>query len=274
MNPAYVIPRLVRHFLPQGLTRFLLLRSLIITPGLETVDPAAAVSRYQQVLESDHHTLERKRILVFGYGGRFDIGVGLLNAGAAHVALCDRFARPDDNHNRALLAPYGRYLEADGTRPRPRAEFMELIEADVRRIEPPAAGLRYDAVISNSVYEHLDDAEGITRALASWTAPNGVQIHFVDLRDHYFKYPFEMLRYSEDTWRRWLNPTSNHNRLRVWDYRRIFESYFQKVDIKILERDEIGFGRIRPHLRPEFVSGNNEEDSVTLVQIAARQPRL
>ncbi|MFH1184362.1 MAG: hypothetical protein V1755_04895 [Chloroflexota bacterium] len=273
MNLGYLVPRVMRHVLPERLTRFLLLRSMIIKPGLETVDPAAAVDRYAEVLALHHDSLSGKRIMVFGYGGRFDVGVGLLAAGAARVALCDRFARPDHGHNARLLANYGDWLRTESGVPRPRPERMELVEADVRAIDPPASSLRYDLVLSNSVYEHLDDAEGITRALGKWSASDGLHIHFVDLRDHYFTYPFEMLRYSERTWRRWLNPTSHHNRLRVWDYRRIFESHFRAVEIAILQRDEAAFERIRPHVRPEFISGDAAEDAVTLIRITARSPR-
>ena len=274
MNPAYVIPRVLRHFLPEGLTRFLLLRSLIIKPGLETVDPRAAVERYAEVLAARHDSIGGKRILVFGYGGRFDIGVGLLDAGAKFVALCDRYARPDDAHNRQLLAAHGDSLYTDGARPLPRSQRMGLIEADVRHIDPPDVHQRYDLVISNSVYEHVDDVEGTTHALARWSTPDGTHIHFVDLRDHYFKYPFEMLRYPESTWRRWLNPTSNHNRLRLWDYRRIFEHRFVEVEIEVLQSDPAAFQRIRAHIQPRFISGSEAENAVTLIIITARSPRI
>ena len=90
-----------------------------------------------------------------------------------------------------------------------------------------------DLVLSTSVYEHLDDVDGITQALAKLTAPDGAQLHFVDLRDHYFKYPFEMLKFSEAVWRNFLNPTSNLNRFRLPDYRRIFEKLFT-IDCHIL----------------------------------------
>ena len=83
-----------------------------------------------------------------------------------------------------------------------------------------------DMVLSSSVYEHLDDVEGITGALADLTRPDGLQIHYVDLRDHFFRYPLEMLRFSESTWRTWLNPSSNHNRYRLWNYRNAFEACF------------------------------------------------
>jgi hypothetical protein len=259
--------------MPESLTRFLLLRSLIIKPGLETIDPAAAVGRYASVLAERNDSFAGRRVLVFGYGGRFDIGVGLLDAGADYVMLCDRYAHPDDGHNRRLLSLHSDYLMMENGRPRPRPERMGLLEADVRAVPPPEPGQLYDHVISSSVYEHLDDPGGITQSLASWTTTAGQHVHFVDLRDHFFKYPFEMLCYPEETWRRWLNPSSNHNRLRVWDYRNIFESHFREVQVQVLGRDELAFERIRSRVRPEFISGLVTQDSVTLVDITARAPR-
>ncbi|HEX5943033.1 MAG TPA: hypothetical protein VFY66_12190, partial [Anaerolineales bacterium] len=106
------------------------------------------------------------------------------------------------------------------------------------------------------------------------TKPDGIQLHYVDLRDHFFKYPFEMLCFSEGAWRRWLNPSSNHNRYRLWDYRRVFESCFEYVEIEVLSREEEAFRKVLPHLRPEFVSGNMEEDAVGTIQVVASKPLM
>jgi hypothetical protein len=57
------------------------------------------------------------------------------------------------------------------------------------------------------------------------------------MRDHFFKYPFEMRCYSEKSWRRFLNPGSNLNRLRVWDYVRLFSSRFSRVIIHVRYSD-------------------------------------
>ena len=43
MNLPYLVPRIMRHFLPEGATRFLLLRSMIIKPGMETANAGSAV---------------------------------------------------------------------------------------------------------------------------------------------------------------------------------------------------------------------------------------
>jgi SAM-dependent methyltransferase len=269
LNLPYLIPRLIRHFLPEKLVRALLLRNIVIQPGLETNHPLAAVQRYVDVLSEHGRSFHDKRVLVFGYGGRFDIGFGVLKAGATHVILCDKYAPPDEAHNRRMFAAEEKYfyMERQGLRPRP--EWITLLQADIRdaRIDP------VDIVISSSVYEHLDDVEGITSALARSTKPDGIQIHYVDLRDHFFKYPFEMLRFSESTWRRWLNPSSHHNRYRLWDYRKTFEACFENVEIEILSREEEAFRKVQPRIRPEFVSGNIKDDAVGLIHVVAAKPR-
>jgi hypothetical protein len=272
LNLPYLIPRVVRHFLPEKLVRALLLRNVIIRPGLETSNPFAAVQRYADVLSERELSFRGKRVLVFGYGGRFDIGFGLLKEGAAHVILCDKYAPPDETHNRQMFGAEEKYFHAEKQGLRPRPEWMTLLESDIRDIEATAEIEPVDIVLSSSVYEHLEDVGGITRALSRLTKPDGIQIHFVDLRDHFFKYPFEMLRFSESTWRNWLNPSSNHNRYRLWDYRGIFESCFGQVEIEVLDREEEAFRKLRPHIRPEFVSGHPEEDAVTLIRVIASKP--
>jgi hypothetical protein len=271
LNFPYLIPRVIRHFLPERIVRFLLLRSLVIEPGLETRNPQAAVQRYVDILTERGDSLKGKRVMVFGYGGRFDIGVGLLESGADSVVLCEKYAPPDDAHNRNLLPQYETHLLLNGELVRPRNERITLLEADIREVKP-ADLAPVDLIISNSVYEHLDDVEGITHALAALTKPDGLHIHFVDLRDHFFKYPFEMLAYSKQTWYGWLNPSSNHNRYRVWEYRRAFEASFKSVELTVLQRNEIEFQKARPRIRPEFLSGSTEDDSVELIRVVVSQP--
>jgi SAM-dependent methyltransferase len=272
LNLRYLLPRVVRHFLPERIVRFLLLRNLIIYAGLETNDPAAAVQCYINLLSERGLSLTGKRILVFGYGGRFDIGLGLLKEGAGHVVLCDKYAPPDEEHNRRTCLQEEEYFFLENGKLRPRPEWMTLLQADIRDAALVRILDRFDLVVSNSVYEHLEDVEGTTRALARLTKPDGLHIHHVDLRDHFFKYPFEMLRFSEETWRTWLNPSSNHNRYRIWNYRAAFEACFKDVEIEVTARDENAFRKLFPYIRPEFISGNMEDDSVSLLRVIASHP--
>lgn len=272
LNLPYLIPRLARHFLPEKIVRALLLRSIIIRPGLETSNPLAAVKRYTDVLSERGLSFRGKRVLVFGYGGRFDLGFGLLKEGAAHIILCDKYPSPDETHNRQVFGAEENYFYRDKRGLRPRPELMRLLESDIRAVRSTGEIDPVDIVLSSSVYEHLDDVEGITRALAGLTKRDGIQIHFIDLRDHFFKYPFEMLRFSESVWRKWLNPSSHHNRYRLWDYRRAFEACFDHVEIEVLSQDVEAFRKLMPYIRAEFVSGNLQEDAVTLIRVTASNP--
>ena len=273
MNLKYLVPRLARHFLPEKLVRFLLLRGWIIRPGIETSSPAEAAERYKIDLANAGIKMQGKSILIFGYGGRFSLAIELLRLGAAHIILVDKFAPPDDAHNLGLLLLNEQYLKEKQGCVTPRPEWITLIEQDILSEDVRSAIPKVDILLSSSVFEHLDEVERITESLATLTKADGIQLHYVDLRDHFFKYPFEMLCYSEKFWVGWLNPSSNHNRYRVWDYEKAFETYFFDVNLIITERDEAAFEAIAPRIRPEFMRGDMAEDSVTLIKVFARQPK-
>lgn len=269
MKIRYLLLRLVRHFMPEGIARFLLKQRWIIRPGLESSDPLAAVDQYIKALAQYGKSIKDQRVLVFGYGGRFAVGVELLKQGASHVVLCDHFVLLDQERNLELLPKYSDYLQVVNGEVLPRPEQITLLHGDIRDAKLQAQISTVDLVLSTSVYEHLDDVDGITSALANLTTPQGVHLHFVDLRDHYFKFPFEMLSYSEYVWRNFLNPTSNLNRFRLTNYREVFNAYFQKVDIVVLDRLESDFRVARSRIRPEFLTGDEAEDSVALIYILA-----
>jgi hypothetical protein len=258
--------------MPEGIARFLLKRRWIIRPGLESSDPLAAVEQYLKGLEQHGKSISGQRILVFGYGGRFAVGVKLLERGASHVVLCDHFVLLDRERNLELLPEYEKYLHVVNDEVLPRPEQITLLHGDIRDEKIQAQIAAVDLVLSTSVYEHLDDVEGITAALAKLTAPTGAHLHFVDLRDHYFKFPFEMLSYSDTVWKNYLNPTSNLNRYRLPSYQKIFEKYFGQVKINILARQEDEFKKMGRRVRPEFITGDPAVDSVTLIELFAKTP--
>ena len=273
MDIKYIALRIIRHFMPEGVARFLLKRRWIIQPGLESTDPFLASQRYIETLATQGVSIERKRVFVFGYGGRFAVGVDLLKRGAAHIILCDHFVLLDDERNRELVQEYSQYLKVEQDEVKPRGEFITLLHGDIRDSTIQSQIEKVDCILSTSVYEHLDDVDGITHALAKLTAAQGVQLHFVDLRDHYFKYPFEMLTFSKHIWMNFLNPTSNLNRFRLPDYRRVFDAYFQKVDITVLERQDSELRDVKRRICPEFLSGDISVDSVTLIYVLAESPK-
>jgi len=273
LNIRYVLPRFIRHFMPDSVVRFFLRRGLIIHPGLETSNPAAAIERYEKVFASAGQELAGKRTLIFGYGGNFAVGCALLRLGARQVVLCEKYAPPDHVRNQSLLPEYEEYLQFKDGRVLPATDKLRLLQADIRHVAQDGQLAPVDYVLTTSVYEHLDDVEGITRSLAMLTNPSGMQLHFIDMRDHFFKYPFEMLAYTEHVWRSWLNPTSNLNRYRLTDYQRVFEALFKNVEITVLARDDIGFEAMRERIRPEFLSGDPQIDAATQIQVLACYPK-
>jgi hypothetical protein len=268
---GYLILRLIRRFLPKQIVRYLLQHSWIIKPGLETQAPRQAVEKYKQILEGHGISFEDKRVLIFGYGGSFAVAVHVLERGASHVVLSDKFAVPDEKRNRALMEQFGRYLLVQDGQVLPDPTHITLVAGDILDLEDIEP---MDIVLSNSVYEHLPAnlVKPITQKLASFTKSDGVHLHNIDLRDHYFKYPFEMLAYSQEIWERWLNPTSNLNRLRYTDYRVVFESCFKNTEITVVERDEDKFESSFPRIRPEFLTGDRAIDAVTVLRVFAVYP--
>jgi hypothetical protein len=268
---AYILPRLVRHFMPHALAQAFLHRGWIISAGAETADPASVSNFYLEQLRNLQFEITGKRILLFGYGGRFDVAVGLLEAGAAHVVVCDLLADSDHRHNAKLLPDHAKYLENENGRVVPRNAWMTVIHGDIREVVDISP---FDIVFSNSVFEHLRDAPGITKALARITQSTGAHIHRIDLRDHYFRYPFEMLRFSSKIWANFFDPSSHHNRYRLRDFRRLFERNFGKVDIEILRSDPDEFELLRKHIRQEFISGDILEDAAMVILLVARDNKV
>lgn len=260
--------------MPSGLTRFLLRRRWILRPGLETDAPLEAAERYRKALKAAGYQLEGKRVLILGYGGRYAVACALLEMAARQVVLCEADLSPDTRYNRTLLPRYSTWLEEKEGNIIPRQNALQVIRGDIRELVKGHCIETMDIVLTSSVYEHLEDVEGITQALASITAPEGIHLHYIDLRDHYFQYPFEMLKYSPGIWHRLLNPTSNLNRYRLWQYRQIFEQYFKSVTVEVLESNPIAFQRAQKQIRPEFLSGDMQVDSATLIKVIAQQPTL
>ncbi|NPA92596.1 MAG: methyltransferase domain-containing protein [Chloroflexi bacterium] len=268
----YVVLRVGRRFMPAAIVRFLLHRHWLIEPGLETRDAPAAVARYAQALQARGVSWVGQRVMVFGYGGNFAVGAELLRLGAAHVVLCDKFAVPNHQANARLASHYPQFLTKQGKTVLPRPQYFTLIHDDIRSPEVQQTIGSVDLVLSSSVYEHLNDVEGVTRALVRLTSPGGFHLHFVDLRDHFFKYPFEMLTYPDAVWQRWLNPSSHLNRLRIWDYERILSPFFASLEVQVLSRDEEAFRRAKARILPQYLSGDEARDAVTKILLFGQVP--
>lgn len=272
--PDYLVLRLARHYLPDRLSRSVLRTGTVLQPGLETRDPAAAAARYAEALERHGRQLSGAGVLVLGYGGYFGVAVALLELGARHVTLCDPYAKLHHRANARLANQAPEYLRLQDGRVQVDPAVITVLPVDIVQAARQAVQLDVDLVVSWSVYEHLADPGAVTAALAQITTPAGCNLHFIDLRDHYFRHPFEMLCYRERTWRALLNPSSNLNRWRIWQYQEVFQDSFGDVQIEVVERDLRRFLRARARIHPRFLSGDEGVDSATRVMVYAAQPKL
>ncbi len=262
----YAALRLGRRLLPERAVEWLRSRQVFLVPGLETRQPERAVERYIQHLKDCGVDLRDKRVMVLGYGGSFGVAIGLLRRGAEHITLVDPYAAPDRRENERYLTQYPDYVrEVDG-------EIQAAPQwLSVRRVNACAladeALARFDLILSSSVLEHVVEPGRLIACLRALTADGGAGFHFVDLRDHYFQYPFEMLCYSEGVWRRLLEPPTRLNRLRLWEYEELFKRSFPRAEVRIMESDPEALAQVKPRVRPEYLSGDPVRDAATKITV-------
>ena len=74
--------------------------------------------------------------------------------------------------------------------------------------------------------EHIHNVKEAINEMARVTKPGGINIHSVDLRDHFFKAtPLRLLQFSDWIWNlmTWNRPGYT-NRFRLSDYMKLFKS--------------------------------------------------
>ena len=273
MKPFYLLLRIIRHFLPDSIVSFLLSKQWIIKPGMETRAPSYAFERYKKALSDINFEINGKTAMIFGYGGNIQIACSFLDHGAKHVILLEREYFPEKKFHADDYKEFSGYFLNDNNTFFPNPEYISIIHQDINLLAASNSLIPVDIIVSSSVYEHLTAVENITKSLSQLTNPRGVNIHFIDLRDHFFRYPFEMLKYSETTWKRWLNPSSNLNRYRYDDYLKVFSKFFHSNKIIIEERDTAAYKKALPGIKEQFRTGDLEIDAVTKMHIIASDPK-
>ena len=263
----YWTMRSLRRATPQQVVDFLLDKGLFIKPGFGTSAPRMLAEDYAERAGRLGIPVSGSTSLVVGFGGGYGIGVHLLELGAERVVLQDPFA-PERIHRDLALPPElrDRYFAPSGAI---KDERLVVVREHVHQYAARAPE-SVDLIFSSSVLEHVSDLQSLARGCKTLMRSGGANIHSVDLRDHYFRYPFEMLCYSETTWHRFLNASNNLSRLRIPDYRRIFDACFDRVAIEPFEwlRDE--FHSCKHRIRPEFLTGDDEIDAAARVWLEAR----
>lgn len=272
-NWHYLLAALIRHRTPE-----MLLSALTNLSGNNNSaenTPDSHFSAWQGRLERRGFDLHGKRILEIGSGRYARVALWMLASGAEHVTLIDPNAQ-------GLAVPrhwslLSRDLLKLGLNADDAFARIEIISSDISSLPSPSPDERVDIVLSNAVLEHVQDPGQVLGQSFNWLKPAGVSCHVVDLRDHNlgFQYPFEMLTYSADCWRNWLNSPGefNQNRWRVPDYTWAMEAAgFEEVDYEVIMQDSETLKALTPRMDAEFRSLPSEIACILSIWLIGRKP--
>jgi len=251
-NLEYVPLRLVRRHL---FTDRLLARLGRFLPYYRTnqgqASPAPIVDAYETLLARKGASLEGAAILEIGCGVTNGTGYEMTGRFGARWTGLEPYAALDANLDARIrekvAARYPEPWSGDAVR---AASFAGL---------PDAA---CDLILSNSVLEHVFDLDGLVRECFRVLKPGGAMLHRVDYRDHFFKYPFHFLQFSEKTWQGLLGPGDLTRRRFPEHLAQLARGGFT---VETLEKssDFEAFDRMEKHLHPSFRHFGREALAVT-----------
>jgi SAM-dependent methyltransferase len=203
-------------------------------------DPWSVARACREALAAMGADLPGRRVLEIGSGATNALGYALAADGAAGVICLEPFIPQDARQDARLRA-----AAAAG---RPGVDLSRVTRAADLAAVPEAS---VDLVVSNSVLEHVADPAGLLAGLARVLVPDGLMVHRVDYRDHFFKYPYHFLKFSAPVWRRFLDP-GDLPRWRLDDHLAALARAGFATTVLDVTRDQPAFDRIAPNLHPDF----------------------
>jgi SAM-dependent methyltransferase len=244
-NVEYIALRLARRFLFRD--EFLLRFGRLIPHyrvNRNQADPRPLVADYSRHLADRGFSAAGRRILEVGTGATDSTGY--------------EFAAQFQPAEMLMLEPFvafaadedQRLLESIATRHGLAAPRLKSSVRHLHRFSD-IPDRSVDLIVSSSVLEHVGDPPALFRECGRVLRPGGAMLHLVDYRDHFFKYPYHFLQFSQRTWNRWLNP-GDLPRWRVYDHLQALTAAGFQPTLLRADRDDAAFARIAPHLSADF----------------------
>jgi len=237
--------------------------------------PDLLLQNWQSWMQQNGRSFTGLHVVEIGSGRYARFGLHLLKAGARRVTLVDFYALPVDHpQQRERLRADCRKLGLSWDEVRAR---LRVIRGDILALNAGQLGEAADMVFSTAVLEHVRDPQAILARCRTWLRPGGISVHMVDLRDHnlQFRYPFEMLTFSDATWERWLNLGGGFyvNRWRAHDYvLAMAEAGFERVTYEVTQQDRAGAQAIRPRLNRRFAGLPDAVLGIEMLYLYGRKP--
>lgn len=243
---AYLVPRLLRRAcFPTAIPRAI----STLLPGFRsnagTQSCARVVGLYDQHLtpKLGADWPRGRRILEVGIGATNSSAYEVAARGATSAIAFEPFVPLDSPTDAALLA------ECAARYQQPAASIAARVQRLTALTSVPDASL--DLILSNSVLEHVGEMDALARDLRRILAPGGAMLHLVDYRDHFFRFPYHHLLWSEETWQRWLNP-GDLPRWRIRDHLDAFERTGLRVEVVRASPLADEFAKVRNRIHPHF----------------------
>jgi SAM-dependent methyltransferase len=242
----YLVPRVIRRkCFPTAIPRVLSAWLPGFRANAGTRSCARVLNLYDKYLKERLGTSwpGGRRILEVGIGATNSSAYEAVALGAKSAVAFEPFVALDPALDAPLLAECAQR----------HGLAAETIAAGVRRVtaldELTAASI--DLILSNSVLEHVGDMDALASGLARVLAPGGSMLHLVDYRDHYFRYPYHHLLWSDEVWARWLNP-GDLPRWRISDHVKCFERHGFGVEILRATSLVAEFEKVRDRFHSRF----------------------
>lgn len=253
MNLYYLLAALVRRQVPTP--ALYLAMKLRGTSNCGEASPDSYFHEWRAQMERSRLRLADAHVVEIGSGRYARMALRFLKSGARRVTLIDFYALPLEHPDQREL------LQQDcadlGLAWADVLRRVTIINGDILAIDRADLGEPADLVLSSAVLEHVRDPQAILARCYGWLRHGGATLHMVDLRDHnfHFRYPFEMLTYSDQTWRRWLDLSGGFhvNRWRAHEHlQAMAEVGFQQITYEAIKADQSGLQAVRHRLAQRF----------------------
>lgn len=268
----YLARRHLQKWLPPGLTWRLASRDHTPVQSL-----LADARFYREHLESQSMVVHGAHLLEIGPGSANPFSVLLLQAGAQQITLVEPFRRAYPESLREVrLQAFAQATARPGDLPLP-APSQRQVEWKTGSAEslPLQKGV-VTGTLSQNVLQFIRDPRIAFAECFRVTQEGGYFLHRIDLRDHVFRHPFEMLTFRQQEWDK-LCPLKQgrgwHNRFRPWHWVGFLENAgFHFVKAIPLKHDENGYRRVQERLSPEFAPPSGWDPTVTEMILVGRKP--
>lgn len=262
-NMEYVTLRIIRRFLFSGQMLDKLggwMPYWRVNQGL--LDPEPIITAWQRLAREagpECPDLRGKRVAELGCGAASGTGYEWTARLGGRWTGVEPFARFDANLDERVFQQVCWRFPGASRMTVSRVASLDALETGSMEV-----------IVSNSVLEHVRDPLDAFRQCWRVLAPGGVMLHQVDYRDHFFKYPFHFLTFSQGMWDNLLNP-GDLPRHRLDDH--LDDLARAGFDARVLERqtDPRALAAVAPFLDPAFARRDRDMLATTTAAIFCRK---